>query len=426
MKILNFVTNDILSGAASAAYRLHRNFQTLGHDSTMLVRNKFSEDQTVIQAEPVGAWESRFQRVRSKIPFFRAPFPHVSDFNFDTVQGIDKSSYFQFGDVDVICLHWVNGLLTSRDIRSLSDFYRCPVVCTIMDQEPLTGGCHYSHGCEGYVNRCGQCPQLGSTRDDDLSRKIWNRKFQYLVPMDMQFVAPTSWCRTRLQNSGLFRASRFSEIPLPINENIFRPFDKIKARQLLHIPEDRFVIYFGAQYLNAPRKGIRYLIDALRMCKEQLDSVAGNKSANVHVVYAGKADSNMEIPFSSQYLGHFRDEVTLALSYQAADLFISPSIEDAGPMMVSESMMCGTPVVAFDTGIAPDLIVTGQTGYLARFADVKDMATGIVAMLEARNFDTMRCNATQIATERHSERCVASAHIKLYEQLISEKRGKSE
>ena len=74
------------------------------------------------------------------------------------------------------------------------------------------------------------------------------------------------------------------------------------------------------------------------------------------------------------------NESGLIRAYQAADVFISPSIEDSGPLMVNQAMMCGTPVVAFKTGVALDLIDGYETGYAADLKDSKELSDGIYAV----------------------------------------------
>ena len=64
-----------------------------------------------------------------------------------------------------------------------------------------------------------------------------------------------------------------------------------------------------------------------------------------------------------------------------ADVFVSPSIQDAGPMMVAQSMMCGTPVVAFEMGNAVDYIQNGKTGYSVSLGDSKKLEEGIRKVL---------------------------------------------
>ena len=78
-----------------------------------------------------------------------------------------------------------------------------------------------------------------------------------------------------------------------------------------------------------------------------------------------------------------KGDETLAKVYQAADIFVCPSIEDSGPMMINESIMSGTPVVSFNMGVAADLVQSDKTGYIANLADSKDLAKGIHKIFSA-------------------------------------------
>ena len=60
-----------------------------------------------------------------------------------------------------------------------------------------------------------------------------------------------------------------------------------------------------------------------------------------------------------------------------SDVFLSPSIQDAGPMMLNQALMCGTPAVAFNIGVAYD-IINDKTGYLAKYRDSEDFCKGII------------------------------------------------
>jgi glycosyltransferase involved in cell wall biosynthesis len=119
-------------------------------------------------------------------------------------------------------------------------------------------------------------------------------------------------------------------------------------------------------------------------------------------------------------MGRIRDDARLALAYRASDLFVCPSVEDAGPMMIPESMLCGTPVAAFATGGAPDLIRTGETGYLARYKDSGDLAEGILGMLRAPNAEAMREAAAAAARRLHAPELVAARYTALCANLSEE------
>src|SRR5690606_26435095 len=61
-------------------------------------------------------------------------------------------------DSDIVHLHWVTGLISTKHIAKLEK----PIVWTLRDMWPVTGGCHYSMECERFAVGCGHCPQLGS------------------------------------------------------------------------------------------------------------------------------------------------------------------------------------------------------------------------------------------------------------------------
>jgi glycosyltransferase involved in cell wall biosynthesis len=91
----------------------------------------------------------------------------------------------------------------------------------------------------------------------------------------------------------------------------------------------------------------------------------------------------------------------IASAYKAADVFICPSIEDSGPMMINQSLMCGTPVVSFEMGVAFDLVITGETGYRVKLKDTNDMAKGImnILALDKISYGKMSDNCRKLALD---------------------------
>ncbi len=289
MRILHFSSDDITGGAAKAAYRLHSTLRETGHDSQMIVLRKKSEDNTIIQAPPFkyNPWASRLGRIRRHIPMLRDQIPSANyTFNFDLQPQINLSSLLENQNLtpDIICLHWITGLLDVRAIRQLHDYFRCPIVWVMADQEPLTGGCHYSFGCEGYTRECGNCPQLNPSQTNDHSHTLWQRKAELLANLPICFVAPTSWGKAKLNQSSLFNTHRCELIPYPIDPLIFRPIDQKIARDLLHLPQDKKIIFFVATYLQDRRKGLAHLLTALTETRARLESSAIRSQDNILLV----------------------------------------------------------------------------------------------------------------------------------------------
>src|SRR5690606_18588812 len=70
-------------------------------------------------------------------------------------------------------------------------------------------------------------------------------------------------------------------------------------------------------------------------------------------------------------------EYATNIIYNAADIFIAPSLAEVFGYVILEALRCGTPVIAFNTGGIPDLIEHKGNGYLAKYKDAEDLAAGI-------------------------------------------------
>ncbi len=75
-----------------------------------------------------------------------------------------------------------------------------------------------------------------------------------------------------------------------------------------------------------------------------------------------------------------RDDVPALL--QGADIMIHTSKQDANPRSILEAMAAKLPVVAFDVGGIPEMVVDGKTGYVVPFGDIAGMVESIVKLLE--------------------------------------------
>jgi len=432
MRVLHFATLDSIGGAAKATYRLHDALRNAGHKSRMIVLRKESDDEDVYEVLPPTRYDRLKKRLLTTSGAEREKeLPTASyQFNFDTEPEARNKSFFQFprDSVDFICLHWITGLLTVKRIRRIYDYYRKPLVWIPLDQEPLTGGCHYSFGCEGFKNKCGNCPQLRPSGGNDCSRVLWERKYTYLRALPITFVAGTSWVKKRIEESSIFRNHRIESIPLAIDDRTFSPVPQHRAKAALGIEGNRRVLFFAAGWIDDPRKGMRYLIEALRQLREFIAENGNTDGDRILLLVAGHNDNSIhsQLPFPFKSLGYIEDDRTLAMAYQAADAFVCSSIEEAGPMMIPESMLCGTPVVAFNTGGALDLIVPMKTGYLAKCGDSSDLAHGIFKILAAENVSVLRETARQTAFEKHSVQKVLDNYQKLFNHLLRPENNSSD
>ena len=188
---------------------------------------------------------------------------------------------------------------------------------------------------------------------------------KHYLPKDIH-VAARGIEKQRLSQSELFRNCQQELIVFPLDEKKFCPSsDKDALRVKWGVPVDRKVVLIGATHLNEKRKGMDLLVEALK-----------NVHNDVLVLVAGNMDKQLAFVKEAKVLGYL-SEGQLIEAYQMADLFVCPSLADAGPLMVMQSCFCGTPVVAFPVGVSAELVETGETGYLAQYGNVDDLAHGI-------------------------------------------------
>lgn len=168
--------------------------------------------------------------------------------------------------------------------------------------------------------------------------------------------------------------------------------------------------------MKEARKGMGVLIKALSLLAERY----GARRRDVMVVTAGKDPGLVRLDgcgFPRKHLGLLIDDRVLATAYQAADVFVCPSIEDSGPMMINEAIMSGTPVVAFEMGVAVDLVHTGQTGYRALLGDAGDLARGIGFVLSSDEV-AARSMASECRT-LGLDRCHPGVQARAFTELFS-------
>ena len=306
----------------------------------------------------------------------------------------------------LVHLHWVAAsLLRVEELGRL----KVPVVWTLHDTWAFTGGCHYTGNCDGFRKECGNCPQLGSTRDNDLSHTLWRRKHEVFSRMNLTVVAPSRWLADVARQSSLFAGRRVEVIPNGLDTDFFKPVEKRAAKAYLGIDPARPVLLFGAQWLTDRRKGGDLLCDAIA----RLDF-----PCTLLTFGEGKLPLATNELVTVRALGTLSDDISLAMMYSAADVFICPSREDNLPNTVAEALACGTPCAAFDVNGLPDMIDHQRTGWLAKPFDPADLAAGIKWLATHQHPEQLQRAARDKALAEYSLPVMTERYAKLYADLL--------
>ena len=416
MRVLIINTSERIGGAAIAANRLMDALRNNGIQAKMLVRDKQTNQVTVIGLKK--SWWKVWQFIWERIVIWRANhFKKHNLFEVDIANtGTNITTLPEFTQADVIHLHWINqSMLSLKDIRRIIDSGK-PIVWTMHDMWPFTGICHYAGECEKYTNQCELCPVLYKGHKKDLSYQIFQKKEKTLQGSNISFVACSQWLEKMAKRSHLLQDQFITNIPNAINTNLFKPRDKANAREKLGLPLDKKLLLFGSVKTTDKRKGIHYLVEACQI----LSSTQPEFCKDLGVAILGKQSELYEslFPFPIYSMGYVNSEKDLVDIYNAVDLYVTPSLQDNLPNTIMEAMACGVPCVGFNIGGIPEMIDHLHNGYVANYKSAEDFANGIMWTLDESEYPSLSEEAYRKVSSSYSESNIARKYIQVYNKMI--------
>ena len=441
MRILIVNTSECTGGAAVAASRLCDALNNNGVKAKMMVRDKQTDDITVVTG---GGW-----KVKEKWCFYWERFViwlnnRLSRQNLFKVSianaGIDITGTPEFQEADIIHLHWINqGFLSLGVLRKIFKSGK-PVVWTMHDMWPLTAICHHAYDCEAFSTGCSQCHFLRHPGKNDLSARVFRHKEKVLesfnvqrssqseaaepsatfnVQQSLHFVAVSEWLADKARKSALIGHFPISVIPNVLSLQQFTIVDRTDARTTLGI-NARFVIAFGAARLDDSIKGFGYLAEALRL----LVSNGKVNADDVQLLLFGTVrDASIfnDLPIHYTHLGYISDTYRLSEVYSAANIVVSSSLYETFGQTLIEAMACGCVPVSFDGSGQTDIITHEKNGYLARRLSVESLVEGMEWALQKSESEgiTLRKELRRSVVRRYGESVVANQYLNLYQSVLS-------
>jgi glycosyltransferase involved in cell wall biosynthesis len=414
MRVLHLSTFDVRGGAARGAYWLHRELLNQGVDSKMLVGRKYGDDVDVFECGgPAGRLANKLRIRLDPLPLRRY---RRTDESFWTLawmpSRIDRA--VETFAPDLVHIHWVGGgFLPIEALKHL----RTPLIWTLRDMWVFTGGCHYTAGCERYMQGCGYCPQLRSSSESDVSRQTWLRKEAEWRGLDLWLVPISSWLADCARETELFRDTPIEVIPNGVDIDRFPVTDKAEAKASWQFaPERRHILFGAVDALRDSRKGFSQFVEAARHLAQ--DDRTGRAEI---VVFGDMAPASMpELGLPVRFVGNIDDDDALARLYAAADVMVAPSLQEAFGKTLIEAMACGTPVVAFGSGGPTDIVDHRRTGYLAEPFDPRDLARGIAWCLDEADQDSELGLRARMRVERDFGIGTVAEHYRaLYRRILA-------
>ena len=418
MRVLIINTSERTGGAAIAASRLMDALRNNGIQAKMLVRDKQTNQITVIGLKKSlwRIWQFVWERV---IIWKENHFKKYNLFEIDIANtGTDITNLPEFKEADVIHLHWINqGMLSLKDIHRIVESGK-PIVWTMHDMWPFTGICHYAGECEKYMSQCQNCPTLYKGHKKDLSYRTFLKKEKVMKESRIGFVACSQWLESMAKKSRLLQNHFVTNIPNAINTNLFKPRNKQQAREKLQLPLEQKLLLFGSMKTTDKRKGIDYLVEACKILIQEKPGFCKNLGV---VILGQQSDLYQNIfPFPIHSMNYVNNEKDLVDIYNAVDLYVTPSLQDNLPNTIMEAMACGIPCVGFNIGGIPEMIDHLHNGYVAEYKSAEDFANGIHWALSESEYQLLSEEARRKVTSSYSENAIAKKYIGVYNKITGD------
>jgi glycosyltransferase involved in cell wall biosynthesis len=313
---------------------------------------------------------------------------------------------------DVVNLHWI-----SRWIDQPSFFASLPpdlpMVWSLHDMNPFTGGCHHAGDCERFTDHCRDCPQLKDPGPRDDAFRFFEIKKGCYAGKNLHVISSSNWMSAQARRSALLRHARsFHTIPLGLDTQSFKPIDKSSARHAFAIESERFVVGFACADFSDENKGGVLLAEALH-------ALADKAKITLLVFGAGKLP-DIGGRYQLIELGSISSPRLQSLFYSACDVFAAPSLIESFGFTALEAMACGTPVVAFRTGGLVDIVADGETGLLeptvGSVAGLRDQLDWMLQHPTERQ--SMGLAARQRVEKQFASTLMARRYLELYNSLV--------
>ena len=404
MKILHL--NAMTSGGAGrASTDLHLGLLDANIDSKLLVQNSSFQYPEIYRIDTffsrpkraLKEFEQIIQRARTNL--FMSKFPMDStSFTPDYACYRDITKNKLYKEADIIHLHWVAQFINFKS------FFRNntkPIVWTLHDMHPFTAGNHYNFS-EGEAE----------TYHNFTSNIIKQRK-QLYSKHNISLIPTTAWIEQTSKNSEAFSGRNHYRIPLGIDTKTFNYKNKNLARELLGLPKNKKILLFAAQFIKSKRKGFHLLEQAVESIQDK----------DIYICIFGNTDKTFKNTNNVIPLGYLNDNLTKNLTFAAADVFVTPSLEEAFGLTTIEALCSGTPVVSFDTGIAQEVIINGKNGMICQQMNSEALQIAILEVLD----NVPKFNSEEISNEAialFNKDLEVKRHINLYEKILNGKPNK--
>lgn len=334
------VSTSINGGAGTAATNLHNRLLDLGLPSYILTLDANIDNLhnvITIERNPfellIGKTVTYLQQRISTYTFFSfLSYPNRKLLKLLKVQNQSGKVLHIHNWYNFLSLKWLSELEEKG--------YK--IIFTLHDERILTGGCHYSGQCRGYLASCQKCPMANSNLWGLISNNQKSIKSILGKLRNPIFISPSNWLKDNAIQSSSLRKKNIYQI-----NNVFPHQSIVESESRLIDPTN---VTIGIASINpyAEIKGGNF-VHALEQ----------SKPSNILLKYLRDYKSDKEI---------FWKEI---------DILLVPSLQDNSPNVIHEAKLRGVPVIATNVGGIPEIMFNASDWLIEVNSNVEYLLEGL-------------------------------------------------
>lgn len=307
-------------------------------------------------------------------------------------------------EYDYFVLYGWQDMMSSSTVEALYEKYHKPILVPCADMYQLTGNCFYAVDCEKYKNECRNCPVFAEMPNREqahfnflFKKRVYNKTGCYIIA--------NSHLINKFLKADIIDKNHLLVSGTTVNTDLYKPLSKEHCRKKFKLNQDKcylFVRYTDPNSSEYIRKGMNILEESLSIVYSHLSE---EERQQIVVMFAGVDNELCKISYDFKTVAiGVLDIHNLIKAYNAATAFVCPSVDDAGPTMVNQSIACGTPVIAFNQGTALDVIEDGYNGFKSQVGDVESFAQCIEKLFRLSRLEylKMSANAREMSLKKNS------------------------
>jgi len=297
---------------------------------------------------------------------------------------------------------FISGMMDARVLNKIYQKYNYPKILFMgVDDNLYTGGCHYVNNCDQYKKTCSKCPAVSKAIQPKVLKNFYRRK-KYYDLINPMVIAGSNEHKNNIKASSLLRNFNIEKLILNADK-IYGKYELLRDKLRDSYGVNRFAILVRSS--SEPRKGCDTVFKAIKLISiESPEKLKKLEFIFIGDDYLEQLILNKNLPVIYKSFG-FLEKEELAKIYTISDLFLMPSYADLGPMMMTQSLASGTPVVSSDVGLARDLIVDNKNGIIIRNFNAENLEKHILNYLSKKDSEMslIRKNTREISESVSSE-----------------------